>query len=181
VNQDSASEKEALRWYCVRSQPKHEKIAADHLRMLEVEVFSPRIRYKRSTKRGPAWVTESLFPNYLFARFDLKSSLSKVTYATGVSGVVHFGHVWPAIDDDTIADLQRTFANDSIHHVPDEFEPGEEVGISGGAFHGLKAVIARPLSGKDRVCVLLDFLGRQTEVEVDRQVLVKTEVHPLKH
>ena len=47
-------------WYCVHSRPKHEHIAASHLRQLEdVEVFGPRLRFLRSTRQGPVWVTEA--------------------------------------------------------------------------------------------------------------------------
>src|SRR5258705_250702 len=58
-------------WFCLRARSKHEHIAARHLQqMTDVEVFLPRIRFRRKTRQGPAWVTEALFPNYLFARFD---------------------------------------------------------------------------------------------------------------
>ena len=41
-------------WFCLRSQPKHEHIAAGHLRQIEgVEVFNPRIRFTRPTRVGP--------------------------------------------------------------------------------------------------------------------------------
>src|ERR1043166_9701891 len=82
----------SVAWFCLRSQPKHEHIAARHLRQIEnVEVFNPRIRFPRSTPAGKVIVTESMFPNYLFARFDWKLLLTRVHYAPGVSGVVHFG------------------------------------------------------------------------------------------
>ena len=46
-------------WYCVRSQCKHEHIAATHFRMLDgVSVFCPRILFKRATRGGVVWVTE---------------------------------------------------------------------------------------------------------------------------
>src|SRR5687768_2875491 len=65
-----ASTVEPVAWFCLRSQPRHEHIAARQLaQMSDVEVFNPRIRFARPTRHGPAWVTESLFPNYLFARF----------------------------------------------------------------------------------------------------------------
>ena len=87
-------------WFCLRSHPKHEHIAARHLQQMEgVEVFNPRIRFSRSTKLGPVNVTEALFPNYLFARFDWKTSLARVHYAPGVSGVVHFGIKWPTVPE----------------------------------------------------------------------------------
>src|ERR1039458_7771599 len=62
-------------WFCIRSQPKHEHIAAAHLkREPGIEVYLPRVRFKRATRRGPVWFTEAFFPNYLFARFDLGRS-----------------------------------------------------------------------------------------------------------
>ena len=44
--------------------------------MEDVEVFNPRMRYTRSMKYGPVEVIESMFPNYLFARFDWTISLN---------------------------------------------------------------------------------------------------------
>ena len=93
-------------WFCVRSQPKHEHIAAGHLRALpELQVFLPRIRFRRQTRRGAAWFTEALFPNYLFARFDWETLLRRVHAAPGVSGVIHFGERWPTVPDEVMAEL----------------------------------------------------------------------------
>jgi transcriptional antiterminator RfaH len=78
------------RWLCVRTQPKREHIAAGQLDLLEgVDVFSPRIRFKRRTPRGKVWFEESLFPGYIFARFDLPM-LRAVSSAVGVRGLVRF-------------------------------------------------------------------------------------------
>src|SRR5438876_10708137 len=95
-----------LTWFCVRSQPKHEHVAAANLRRNhELEIVNPRIRFRRATSRGPVWVTESLFPNYLFARFNWKMSLETVQHTGGVAGVVHFGCFWPVIPDNVIEGL----------------------------------------------------------------------------
>src|SRR5215467_15412648 len=78
-------------WYCLRAQPKHEHIAAAHLRILEgVTAFCPRIRFRRVTRQGTVWVTEAMFPGYLFARFELLEMHRQVQYAHGVSGIVRF-------------------------------------------------------------------------------------------
>src|ERR1041385_3491088 len=85
-------------WFCIRSQPRHEHIAASHLNKEEgIEIFLPQIRFRRSTRRGPVWSTEALFPNYLFARFELPACARKLHHARGVQGIVHFGNQWPAI------------------------------------------------------------------------------------
>src|SRR5215831_7613584 len=87
-------------WFCVRTHQKHEHIAAAHLRQdPEIEVFLPRIRYKRMTRLGPMWATEALFQSYLFARFDLGTCLRHVQHARAVRGVVHFGNRWPMVPE----------------------------------------------------------------------------------
>jgi transcriptional antiterminator RfaH len=158
-----------LAWYCVRSQPKHEHIAAAHLaRESDVEVFLPRVTFKRATRSGPARVTEALFPNYLFARFNLSEALRKVQAIRGVSGVVHFGYRWPTIPESVIRDLRTSLGDTEVHVIPDDFAPGDPVRIIGGAFHGLEALVQRAMPGRERVAVLLEFLGRQTTVEISR-------------
>jgi transcriptional antiterminator RfaH len=171
-----ANDLPGLAWFCLRSQPKHEHIAAANLRQqLDTEVFSPRIRFRRATRRGPVWVTESLFPNYLFARFDWRNSLRLIHHAPGVAGVVHFGSRWPTIPDETIHGLRETLGHDELRVIGDEFEAGDAVRISGGAFHGLEGVVTRVMPARARVAVLLDFLGRQTMVEVKVDSVVKLE------
>ena len=161
-------------WFCLRSQPRHEHIAARHLRQLrEVDVFLPRIRFRRKTRQGIAWVTEALFPNYLFARFDWKASLRRVHHAPGVSGVIHFGDRWPTIPDEVVDDLRRLFGQEELHILTSEPDVGEAVQIAGGVFHGLRAVVTQVMPARNRVTVLLEFLGRQTAVELPLDQVVR--------
>jgi len=141
--------------------------------MEDVEVFNPSIRFARPTRNGPLWMTEALFPNYLFARFDWATSLAKVHYAPGISGVVHFGSQWPRIPDSTIEELRASLGPNELHEISKEFQPGEQVKVAGGIFHGLTAVITHLMPGRDRVLVLMDFLGRQTTVELPTDGVVK--------
>lgn len=161
-------------WFCVRSQPRHEHIAARHLRQMEqVEVFNPCIRFARPTRTGPMWVTESLFPNYLFVRFDWQTSLPRVHYAPGVSGVVHFGTRWPAVPDQAITELRVSLGPEDVHVIPKEFQAGQSIQVAGGVFHGLTAVITQVMPGKERVMVLMDFLGHQSALELPVASIVK--------
>jgi len=167
VNSDSSNTVTALAWFCLRSQPKHEHIAAGHLRQFAgLEVFLPRIRFRRKTRQGLVWVTEALFPNYLFARFDWKTTLRLVHHTPGVGGVVHFGDRWPTVSDDVIEDLRRVFGGEQLHVIPAEPDIGDTVQIVGGVFHELQAVVTQVMPARERVTVLLEFLGRQTAVEL---------------
>ena len=63
---------EGERWYCVRSKPKKERMAAAAVAsMLGLEVFCPQIRFRRKTARGPVWFQEAMFPSYFFCRFEM--------------------------------------------------------------------------------------------------------------
>ena len=161
-------------WFCLKSQPKHEHIAAAHLRLNNtVEVFLPRIRFKRATRQGTVWVTEALFPGYLFARFDWQTSLRLVQHSRGVRGVVHFGERWPAIPEEIIHELRQAIGATGLRTIPESFAPGDEVEITEGAMRGLRAVVTRVLPGRARVAVLMEFLGRQTMIELPRHFLIK--------
>ena len=69
-------------WYGLRTQPKHEHIAAANLgRNLGLEVFNPRLRLERATRRGVVRVIEPLFPCYLFVRCALSNRLDEIRHA----------------------------------------------------------------------------------------------------
>ena len=164
----------ALAWFCLRTQPKHEHIAAAHLRKEpDIEVYLPRIRFRRATRRGPVWFTEALFPNYLFARIDLAACLRGVCHTRGVRGVVHFGDRWPIVPEGVIEELRATVGADRVHVICEELQPGEAVQIAGGVFHGLRAVVTRVMPSRERVAVLLEFLGRQTTVELPGEAVIR--------
>jgi len=163
-----------LAWFCVRSQPKHEHVATANLRRhLQVEVVNPRIRFRRATSRGPIWVTESLFPSYLFARFSWKASLESVRHTGGVAGIVHFGGFWPEIPDATICDLKKLAGENEIHTIVEQtLQAGDEVEVASGAFAGFQGIVKRVLPARQRVAVLLEFLGRQSLVELGMETIV---------
>jgi len=118
------------------------------------------------------WLTEALFPNYFFAKVE-RSSLRRVHHAREVRGIVHFGCCWPSIPNQTIEELKRTVGSADVHVISAEFVPNDEVKIIEGAFHGFVAVVTRVISARERIAVLLDFLGRQTVVELNSRSLIK--------
>ena len=166
----SEPEKSTVCWYCVRTQPKHEHIAAAHLRRnCGLEVFAPRLRIRKATRRGAVWFIESLFPGYIFARFDWAGQAHEVRGGHGVSTLVTFGSLVPVIPQAVIEALRAQFDEDELHEVADPIKPGDVVTIAGGAFHGLDAVVLRVMEPNARVQVLLDILGGETPVEIPMQ------------
>lgn len=161
-------------WYCARTKPKHEHIAASNLRKnLVLDVFHPQLRVERATRRGLVRTIEPLFPCYVFVRCVLKEKLAEIQHTVGVSGLVHFGDRIPNVSDETIGELQEYFQAEEPMPVEDRLLPADEVLIAHGAFAGIRAFVLRVMPARMRVQVLLDILGRPTPVEVDRNVVVR--------
>jgi transcriptional antiterminator RfaH len=89
--------------------------------------------------------------------------------------VVHFGKLWPTVPAAAIAEMRAAMGDQDLRVLDPELSPGDRVRITGGAFHGLEALVTRAMPGRERVAVLLEFLGRQTMVEVERARLVLDE------
>lgn len=155
-------------WYCLRSQPKHEHIAAAHLRSVGgITVFCPRVRFKRQTRQGLVWVTEAMFPSYLFAYFDLATHHYQVEYGRGMRGIVRFAKRYPTIEDEVLDQLRDHVGANEIKELDYGPSQGDNVRIAHGAFAGLEAVVTHIVPAKERVKVLMDFLGRTVEAEVE--------------
>jgi transcriptional antiterminator RfaH len=159
-------------WYCARTKPKHEHLVAANLRRnLGLEVFHPRLRLERTTQRGVVRVVESLFPCYIFVRCDAEQKADDIRYVSGMSSLVRFGDRIAVVPDGVVEELAECFRSDEPLPVEDPLDIGTEVTVAGGAFMGFSGTVLRVLPAKQRVQVLLDFLGRTTVAEVDRTTL----------
>jgi transcriptional antiterminator RfaH len=160
-------------WFCLRSQPKREHIAARNLKVLgEVELFSPRLRTRKITRRGPIWFVESLFPNYLFARFPFAALIEEVKFTPGISHIVHFGGRYPAIPAGVITELQEQFREEDLQLGSATPDAGDLVTVTEPKFFGLQAKVLRILPARERVQVLLEMLGRTAVVELNLSSVV---------
>ena len=158
-------------WRCVRTQPKREHIAAGQLdRLAGIEVFCPRIRFQRNTKRGKVWFEEALFPGYLFARFDMLIMLRAVSSAYGVRGLVRFAGECAQVPDFVVSTLQS--AADGVVVIKEPaLKTGDKAMISEGAMRGLCAIVTKVLPGGERVKILMDLMGTAVEAEVPMDAL----------
>jgi transcriptional antiterminator RfaH len=160
-------------WYSARTKPKHEHIAAANLRKhLGLDVFSPRLRLEKLTRRGLVSVTEPLFPCYIFVRCVLEDQLNDIQHTVGVNRLVNFGGKIPEVADGIITELRDCFETEDIIQIETSLLPGDEVTVAGGAFAGMSAYVLKSLPAKKRVQILLEILGRHTTVEVERNAVI---------
>lgn len=168
------------RWYVLRSQTKREHIAAasvtQHFRG-EIEVFCPRIKYKKPTRRGVIWWVEPLFPGYFLAKFDVPLHLRELLHLNGVSGAIQFGRKLPEVPEAFVQELQKEFSGEDENILPVERKlgVGDEVEMVDGAFRGVGGVILEVLPSKERVRVLLELMGESRPVEIDVFALLVRE------
>ena len=154
-------------WFCLKTQPKHEHLAATSLRRhLEIRCFSPRVRFRKPTRRGAVWFVEAMFPGYVFAEFVFATQHRNVEYSSGIQGIVRFGDQIATVDPTLIVSLQEKTGEDEMVTFNPEIEVGQSVQIAEGPFQGVEALVTRLLPARERIRVLLEFLGRSVEMEV---------------
>jgi transcriptional antiterminator RfaH len=160
-------------WFCVRTQTKREHIAANHLRELEgVDVFCPRLRYRKATRRGKIWWVEPLFPGYLLAKFNLSEMERAVTFCQGVRGLVRFGAEIPPVPDSFVRSLREEIRNrpegeEELLSVAPVIQIGDEVEVAHGPLQGMRGTIVSVAPAAERVKILLEFLGQQHAIDMD--------------
>jgi transcriptional antiterminator RfaH len=154
-------------WFCLRAEPKREHLAATALRLrFGIECFSPRLRFRKLTRRGPVWFVEAMFPGYLFAKFVYPTQHRSVEGSHGVRGIVRFGQRLATLPENTVIALQSKTGAEEVVTIDSSLKIGQRVHIVEGPFQGLEVVVTQVLPAKERIRVLLEFLGRSLEMEV---------------
>jgi transcriptional antiterminator RfaH len=167
-------------WYCVRSKPKKERMAAGGLASLHgLEVFCPQIRFQRKTVRGPVWFQEAMFPGYLFARFDLFEMKRAVSYAPGVLNIPMFDGCIVPVPDSVIESLREDLDGESVVEAVEPLSVGEETTVLEGSMRGLKVKIIKLMPARERVGVLMEMLGTLVEAEFSVEALERRMKHPM--
>lgn len=158
-------------WYLLRTKPRQETIAAEHLERQHFQVCLPLYRCSRRKKGSWTEVREPMFPGYLFVHLDLeRQNCAPIRSTRGVSDFVRFGAEPKPVPNAIVETLLRsdTGAADSVEPL---FKPGDPVAIVSGGFAGLKAIFQAE-KGSDRVILLLDLLGRCVSIALHRDEVV---------
>ena len=169
-----------LQWYCIRTKPKMERLTSNLLRTeVGIEVFCPFIRFERARRTGRTWVTEAMFPCYMFAQFDYAGQFRHVKATRGAISIVNFGGEPSVVDPGIIADLRSAVKDEETIVIETGIEVGEEVNLIAGPFKGLRAMVTKVIPARQRVAVLLEVLGMEREVEIAANDLLPDIDHPL--
>lgn len=151
-----------LKWYAVHTKPRQEAVAEAFLTQSGVEIFYPRT--------GP---TKSLFPGYVFAKFDADTQLRLVKYSTGISSVVSFGNKPAPVDELLIEGIKLRIKDGFVVLDPPSFTKGEKVEIKEGPLEGISGMFDSRVKDTDRVVILLNTIASQSRIVVSLKNLRK--------
>jgi transcriptional antiterminator RfaH len=107
-----------------------------------------------------------LFPCYLFAQFELESTLYRVLHTVGVAGLVCAGSTPSDVDPSIIEQIRARGHSDIIEIPQKTFNPGERVRVTEGPMEGLAGIFEHYRSGSKRVALLLSAVGASMKVVV---------------
>src|SRR4029450_2190880 len=111
-------------WFCLKAQPKREHLAAIALRrQFGIECFSPRLRFRKMTNRGPVWFVEAMFPGYLLAKFVYSKQHRAVEASHGIRGIVRFGDRLATLPEHTVMALQSKAGAEEVVTVDSSIKP----------------------------------------------------------
>ncbi len=113
-------------------------------------------------------VIAPMFPRYLFIHLNRQTdNWGPIRSTLGVVSIVRFGREAARVPDDLVAALRSREDTQGIQILPiEEYKPGSRVRITQGGFAGYEGIF-QAASGRDRVTVLLDMLGRDARTTVD--------------
>lgn len=147
--------------YCKRGQLLR---AQEHLQRQEVNCLTPMITLEKLVRGKRTAVSEPLFPNYMFVRFDPETIHTTTVNSTrGVSHFVRFG-AQPAMVSDAVIEQLTHYQPENVTD-PDTPYAGDCVIITEGAFEGLEAIFSEP-DGEARSMLLLNLLNKQIRQSV---------------
>jgi transcriptional antiterminator RfaH len=160
-------------WYAVFTKPRSEAQATEQLQNQQYVGFFPKIRVLKRRAGQVKTLEEAMFPRYVFVRLTPGAdNFAPIRSTRGVIDLVRFGGRPAYLPDDFIENLQRCCTDGAIDFTDDGLSPGEQIEVAHGPFEGAIGSLAK-IKAEDRVIVLLNVMGRQTQVDLPRDSVLK--------
>ena len=155
-------------WYLVYCKPRQETVARENLERQGYETYLPFMREVRRRQGKRVAAVAPMFPRYLFVHLSNQTdNWAPIRSTLGVVSLIRFGQAAARVPDDLVAALKSREDAQGILSLPvEEYKPGRRVRITQGSFAGYEGIF-QVSSGRDRVTVLLDILGRRARTVVD--------------
>ena len=155
-------------WIVARNKPNQDKIALINLERQNFEFFQPTFKTMSRVQNKFKEIIKPVFPGYIFISINLEEkNWHKINNTRGISRIIVFGNEIPLIHCELIKELQHRFSLNSSPKAVDPFEIGMNAEITNGPFAQLIGKIDE-IDADQRIWILLDILGNQTRVSINR-------------
>ena len=161
-------------WYAVHTRPREEGVANEHLQRQGFETYWPRYIKRSSHARRVRDLAVSLFPRYLFARFDRgKNGWLAIRSTRGVLGLVSQGVEPVALSSRLIDDIRarENAAGFVVLSRQVDLKLNQRVHLASEAFKNHDLIFTE-MKDRDRVTVLMALFGREFQVAVPLEQIV---------
>ena len=159
------SNNQARSWYLVVTKPQSEFKAQENLLRQGYEIYLPLVQNSRRRNGKHIKRTEAFFPRYLFISLDKENdNWAPIRSTIGVAGMVRFGGMPAEVPEALVTNLKENENEFGLQSVEKkELKLGDKVEIINGPFEGYKAIYQK-MQSTERVSVLLDIVGKNTQV-----------------
>ena len=159
-------------WLVLQSKIHEEERALTNLERQGFIVYHPKILRKKCLGGKRVICEESLFPRYIFVsgRTIGAENWRSLRYTYGVSHIVRLGHRFAWAADEVIQALKEQVHLYNLEGEKSMFKKGQKVIVVDGPLKGLECIFHMP-KGEERALVFLNFLQRQTSLEIPLEFL----------
>ncbi len=113
-----------------------------------------------------------MFPGYLFAHFIYAEQHRGVEHSPGIRGILQFGDRLAVMEPQVIETMRQNAGEEEVVVIEPQITVGQRVEITAGPLQGVEALVTRLVPARERVRVLLEFLGRSIEAEISTPVVL---------
>jgi transcription elongation factor/antiterminator RfaH len=162
-----------LYWFVIHTKPRDEGRVKSNVERMEVETLLPLYKSIRFLHGRMCKVPSPLFPNYLFARLNLERHYYKVKWTRGVNRIVGIGNEPTPVSESVIEMLRDRMGDDDTVQLVEDLQEGNSVRVTSGPLKDFVGIFQKGLSSDGRVRILLNLVGRDLPVQIDRWQIQK--------
>ena len=154
-------------WYILNTKLHCEFQVISYLINKNIKNFMPKLLVTRSHARKIEKVLRPLFPGYIFININVDKSYRAVNNIIGVKGIISLGNSPSCVPKTVINDMQSYTDSEGLVYKwkVSNYKIGQEIKIKNGIFKGNIGSFCG-MSSKDRVSILLAFLGSEVRVSI---------------
>ena len=154
-------------WLVATYKTNQVKRVESNLLNQKFDYYLPKITTKKINSNSKV---EVLFPGYIFVNTSFKN-YSSLKYTIGIRNIVKFGDNISCISDEEIEAMRMAEEASKIDPVVSQIQIGQDAIIAKGSLKG-SIVKVCSLPSKERIGVLLSFLGSMRRVTIQEKDLI---------